>query len=89
MLPLACARVAVKGARGECSVNKLNCTSLQPCGCGAWGRVGDVGTSGGPLEDIGVLDVMSWIGTLEPGYMTAPFATVLEVTLQVVIRPLL
>ena len=33
--------------------------------------------------------VMSWIGTLEPGYMIAPFASVLEVTLQAGIARLL
>jgi len=90
MLPLACARAAVEGVRGEGSVNKLNCTILQPGGCGGWGRVGDAGTSGEPLEDRGVLDVKYFLPThLNRSPQTTPFFTGLVVTLQAGIRALL
>ena len=82
MLPLACVHAAWEGARSLGSVNKLNCTILQPDGCGVRGRVGDAGTSEGPLEDRGLLDARCLGPThLNGGSQTSPFVTVLEVTL--------
>ena len=84
MLPLAFTRVAVKGARGEGSVNKLNCTSLQPGSCGAWRRVGE-------RNKWELLENMrsALIDTLVPESTNSPFVIVLGVTLQAGIVALL